>query len=109
MIAADKCGNRGSEGSVFPKATLLLHPPSLQGPPPTRGPISLPPSWHLLSSGVPGSEALDNKDIRSYHIHVFPEWMGKRPREEKELPKLTQQNKTWAKGCCASTLPVSLE
>lgn len=94
-------------GSNFPKATLLLCPPSLQTLPWAALPLdpSLTSSWH----GCQGQRLWTTKDLRNGHIQVLPEWMGKRPREGKELPKVTRQNETWAKGTCVSTLLISRE
>lgn len=102
-----KYGNRFRGEVTSPRPHYFILPsfqPLLWSLPPMDPSVSLTPSRHILSSWGPGSEALANKDLRSYHIQVFPEWVGKRPRDGKELPKVTQQNETWTKGSCFSTL-----
>lgn len=112
MTTFGKYGNRFRGEVTSPRPHYFSIPPSSQpllwSPPPMDPSVSHYLMAHPLLLG-PGSEALANKDLRSYHIQVFPEWVGKRPREGKELPKVTQQNETWAKGSCFSTLIISLE
>lgn len=103
-------------GSDFPEAILLLLPTLLPTsslvltPRPRPRPMYflLLPLQHVLSSSVPGPEALDHKDLRSYPVQALLEWMGEGPREREELPKATEQNEIWAKGSCISMFPISL-
>lgn len=96
-------------GSDFPKATLLLYPSLLPTSPlvsTTQGPVCLRHS--LVARPPPGDQGQRLWPTRTLEV-ITSEWVGKRPREGNELPKVTQQNETWAKGSCFSTLIISLE